>query len=443
VSATLTAPLPSRSAAAPAAAEGGNGARLLDTWLGTQATNLLRHVESLRRFNLGEFGTGPSAPSEAHVEAANKFIDRYKDKLVDVARSVEAAVAIARREPSAQRLQLVLERKDAVANRVLYVEGIWDFYFDLFVQRMSAFAERLRAVDRIAANCYEDLYVGMGAAQPTPRLLPFTYAQSGFGPLTYRRGVPIMKLRRQANPFPLVVIPQHRLANVWALSSVLHEVSHNLQADVGLWERIPRELFARLTGEGGLPESVATVWARWHKEVMADMLALVFGGPGAVESLMDVVGRSRDNTVRFSPLAVHPTPYLRTFINTLLLRRLGLGKLADEIDAAWRALYPQVSDAEIPRAIRSSFRRAAELVIDTMIFKPYAQLANKSVAQIIAFGPAQMEMIAQGARILAEGGDPIAVPPRFMIGAARVAVGRKLATPQAITDNFYRTLGRR
>ncbi len=45
----------------------------------------------------------------------------------------------------------------------------------------------------------------------------------------------------------------------------------------------------RLTREARLPESIATVWARWHKEVMADMLALVLGGPGAVESLMDVV----------------------------------------------------------------------------------------------------------------------------------------------------------
>jgi hypothetical protein len=443
MSATLTAPPPTASAAAPAAAERGDGSRLLDNWLATQSTNLLRHVSSIRRFVPGEFGSGPAAPSEAHVEAANKFIDRYKDKLVDTARSVEAAVAIARREPAAPRLQLVLERKDAVAQRVLYVEGIWDFYFDLFVQRLSAFGERLRAVDRIAANCYEDLYVGMGSAQPTPRLLPFTYAQSGFGPLTYRRGVPIMKLRRQANPFPLVVIPQHRLANVWALSSVLHEVSHNLQADVGLWERIPRELFARLTSEGKLPEPVAAVWARWHKEIMADMLALIFGGPGAIESLMDVVGRSRPNTVTYSPLAVHPTPYLRTFINTLLLRRLGLGKLADEIDAAWKALYPRVSAEEIPPAIGRMFRQAAELVIDTMIFKPYAQLANKSVAQIVAFGPAQMQMVAQGARILAEGSDPIAIPPRFMIGAARYALDRRLAPPQTITDNFYRTLGRR
>lgn len=415
---------------------------LLDDWLALQATNLLRHVTSLRRFTPEEFGKGENAPSDAHIEAANKYIGGFKDRLTDLARGVDAAVKIARREPTSSRLRLVLLRKDGVAQRVLYVEGLWAFFFDLFVQRLATFGERLRAIDRIGANCYEDLYVGMGAAQPTPRLLPFSYVQSG-GPVTFRRGVPLSKLRHQANPFPLIYIPQHRLENVWALSSVLHEVSHNLQADVGLWERIPRELYIRLTREGRLPEPVARVWARWHKEVMADMLALILGGPGAVESLMDVVGRSPRNTVVFSPLAVHPTPYLRVFINTVLLRRLGLGQLADQIDRAWKALYPRITPADIPPSLMGTFKPAAELVVDTMIFKPYAQLAGKSVAKIIDFGPAQMQMIAQAARILAEGKDPIAIPARFMVGAARYALGRRLASPEKITENFYRTLGRR
>src|SRR6202043_139831 len=101
----------------------------------------------------------------------NRFIDRLRLKLVDLARWVEAAAEAARREPSADRLRVLLERKQVAGNRVLYVEGIWDFYFDLFVQRLSSFGERLRAVDRIAANCYEDVYTGLGPAQPTPTLL--------------------------------------------------------------------------------------------------------------------------------------------------------------------------------------------------------------------------------------------------------------------------------
>jgi hypothetical protein len=417
--------------------------RLLDNWLVIQSINLTRHAKSLRPFAKDEFGTGPASPSEGHIEAVNRFIDSFRSKLVERARWVDAAAAAARREPTAERFRMLLERKQTVSNRVLYVEGIWDFYFDLFVQRLSTFGERLRTVDRIAANCYEDLYVGLGTAQPTPSLLPFSYANSGFSPATFRRGVPMMRLRRNPNPFPLIMLPQHRLDNVWALSSVLHEVSHNLQADLGLWEEIPARVYHRLTGEGGFSPQVARVWAHWHKETMADMFALVLGGPAAVESLMDVVGRSPASTVQFSADSVHPTPYLRVLINLILLRRLGFDSMAADLTRIWQRLYPRVSSDDIPPFFMKTFQPAAEMVVDTMVFQPYRQFANKPLARVVKFGPSQMEMIELAGRRIAAGQDPGTVPLRFMISAARFALDKQLANPQTITDNFYRILGRR
>jgi len=417
--------------------------KLLDNWLNIQAINLTRHSKSLRPFSKDEFGTSPAAPSEAHIEAVNRFIDRFRSQLVEMARWVEAASAAARREPTPERLQVLLERKQTVSDRVLYVEGIWDFYFDLFVQRLSSFGERLRTVDRIAANCYEDLYVGLGTAQPTPSLLPFSYANSGFSPATFRRGVPMMRLRRNPNPFPLIMLPQHRLDNVWALSSVLHEVSHNLQADLGLWEEIPARVYQRLTGEGRIPADVAKVWAHWHKETMADMFALVLGGAAAVESLMDVVGRSPASTVKFSPFSVHPTPYLRVLINLILLRRLGCEQMASDLTRVWLRLYPRITAQDIPPAFMKNFYPAAEMVVDTMVFQPYRQFANKSLAQVVKFGIPQMEMIKLAGQRLAAGQDVGTIPLRFTISAARFALDKQLASPQTITDNFYRILGRR
>jgi hypothetical protein len=360
-----------------------------------------------------------------------------------MARWVDAAATMARREPSPERLRVLLERKQTVGNRVLYVEGIWDFYFDLFVQRLSSFGERLRAVDRIAANCYEDLYVGLGTAQPTPALLPFSYADSGFSPATFRRGVPLRRLRHNPNLFPLIMLPQHRLDNVWALSSVLHEVSHNLQADVGLWDVLPVRIYRRLAGEGKLPPAIAQVWARWHKEMMADMFALVLGGPAAVESLMDVVGRAPAATVAFSAMSVHPTPYLRVLINLILLRRMGFSRMATDLGRVWQRLYPRVTPNDIPVQFLATFQPAAELAVDTMAFTPYRELGGKSLVQVLEFGPRQMAMVENAGRRLAAGQDPGTVPARFMVSAARFALDQRLAAPQAITDNFYRMLGRR
>ena len=42
---------------------------------------------------------------------------------------------------------------------------------------------------------------------------------------------------KQLNPFPLVQLPYHRLVNPWTLGAVMHEVSHNLQTDLGLSKR--------------------------------------------------------------------------------------------------------------------------------------------------------------------------------------------------------------
>ncbi len=416
---------------------------LLDNWLNVQSINLTRHAKSLRPFTKDEFGTSPAAPSEAHIEAVNRLLDRFRSKLVEMARWVDAAAKAARREPTSERLRVLLERKQVASNRVLYVEGIWDFYFDLFVQRLSNFGERLRTVDRITANCYEDLYTGLGTAQPTPSLLPFSYANSGFSPATFRRGVPLMRLRRNPNPFPLIMLPQHRLDNVWALSSVLHEVSHNLQADLGLWEEIPARLFQRLTTEGRIPAEVAKVWANWHKETMADMFAMVLGGPAAVESLMDVVGRSPASTVKFSPFSVHPTPYLRVLINLILLKRLGCEKMASDLTRVWMRLYPRITANDIPLPFMKTFYPAAEMVVDTMVFQPYRQFANKSLAQVVKFGLPEMEMIKLAGQRLAAGQDVGTIPLRFTISAARFALDKQLASPQTITDNFYRILGRR
>ena len=358
-------------------------------------------------------------------------------------RWVGAAANTARRDPTSERLRVLLERKQVAGNRVLYVEGIWDYYFDLFVQRLSSFGERLLSVDRVAANCYEDLYVGIGMAQPIPSLLPFSYARSGFSPATYRRGVPIPGLKFNPNLFPLISLPQHRLDNVWALSSVLHEVSHNLQADLGLWDEMPIHIYRRLTGEGRIAPKVAQVWARWHKEMMADMFALLLGGPAAVESLMDVVGRAPASTVKFNPLGVHPTSYLRVLISLVLMRRMGFDKMAGDLRRVWLRLYPRLTPADIPRPMMETFSKASELAVDTMAFQPYKQFANKGLAEVLKFGPKEMEMIEQAGRQLAAGQEVGAVPARFMIGAARFALDNRLATPQVITDNFYKTLGRR
>jgi hypothetical protein len=415
----------------------------LATWLQTQGINVTRHAAALRPFRRGEFGTDAAAPTDGHIQAANALISELRRELLRVTRQVSNASRVAAGEASQARLRRVVVLKEQAHNWVREIERIWDFYFELFGQRQSLpYGNWLLSCDRIALDCYQAAYLGVGVAKSVPAPPPFSYMRTGFSPATFRRGIPLQRLGRRLNPFPLVQLPYHRLINPWTLGAVLHEVSHNLQNDLGLAQVLPREISRELT-RAGHPRVAVAAWTRWNRETFADLSGLLLGGPAVVGSLMDVVGRGPRTTVAYSPRGPHPTPYLRTFISIELLRRMGFPEEAAAYRRAWERVYPNARAGNIPRAILDTFEDANRRVVDVICFRRYAELGNKAYSEVLRFRPKEQEMIEEAARRVAAGTDPGVVPARFLIGATRVALDRRLARPQVITDNFYRELARR
>jgi hypothetical protein len=265
--------------------------------------------------------------------------------------------------------------------------------------------------------------------------------RTGFSPATFRRGIRIRKLG-QINPFPLIQLPYHRLINPWTLGAVLHEVSHNLQTDLGLSRAIPLSVARRLLRAGMSPK-VAATWTRWNRETFADMSGLLLGGPGVMASLMDVLGRGPRTVITFVPGAPHPTPFLRLLLSTELLRRMGFPEEAASYRRAWLKLYPNPRRGAIPREILETFPEAHKLVVDTMCYQPFESLGGKSLSQLYSFNRNHQAMVEEAATRLAAGTDPGVVPERFLVGAARVALDRRLAKPGTIAENFFKELSRR
>jgi hypothetical protein len=415
---------------------------VLVPWVRAQAINVIRHTEALRPFTRAEFGDGAAIPSEAHVRAVNELIGKLREELERRSRRVGTAAAAARKEPTAAALGRFLARKDHAHDSVRYVEKLWDFYLELFGQRQSTYADWLLSCDRIALDCYQPAFLGIGVARSIPSPPPFAYMKTGFSPATFRRGIPLRRLGRQLNPFPLIQLPHHRLVNPWTLGAVLHEVSHNLQNELGLDKAIPRAIARRLLG-AGVGRSVAMTWTRWNRETFADLCGLLLGGPAVVGSLMDVVGRSRAATLSYVPGKPHPTPYLRTLLSVELLRRMGFPDEARRYEKAWKALYPDPTSGDIPKPLLRTFETACPLVVDAIAMRPYRELGGKPLAEVVRFAPKEQQMIEEAAGRLAAGADPGVVPARFLIGAARVAMDRKLASPGTIAKNFYTELTRR
>src|SRR5580698_7081243 len=99
-------------------------APVLKPWLRAQSINVTRHAAALRPFRREEFGTGAAAPTEGHIQAANKLIGALRHKLLRVSKHVANAIGTAIEQPAAARLRRVAERKDRAHKWVQGIEKI-------------------------------------------------------------------------------------------------------------------------------------------------------------------------------------------------------------------------------------------------------------------------------------------------------------------------------
>lgn len=415
---------------------------LVSSFVGGQAVNVRRHLDALRDFTREEFGPSPARPTEGHVQAVNALLARLRRPLDRAVRDVERASAQSRSAGAGARLETVLELKSRAHDWVRATERVWDFYFELFGQRQGAYGDWLLACDRIALDCYQHVFMHLGSPRSIPAPPPFSYMRTGFSPATYRRNIPLRKLGRQLNPFPLVQLPYHRLVNPWTMGAILHEVSHNLQNELQLERSVPLAIL-RGVRRAGLPDSVGQVWTRWNREIFGDMVGCMLGGEAFVASLMDVIGRAPAQALAYSPHGVHPTPYLRTFLSTELLRRMGFGESGSAYAKAWRRLYPDTAASTIPAEVMGTWPAAVRAVVDAVCYTRFPSLGDKALREVILFEPRHQQMIEEAAGRLARGVDPGVVPERFLIGAVRTAVDRRLAAPATLMRHFYLDLSRR
>ena len=412
---------------------------VLRPWLRAQALNVGRHAVALRNFTVEEFGPGPEGPTEGHVQAVNQLLGKLRSHLVGHVRVMNGLVKRALQAPRQPLLSRVVMHKHRAHGHVQQIEKIWDFYFELFGQRQSPYGSWLLGCDRIALDCYQTAYLGIGQARSVPAPPPFAYMRTGFGPATYRRGIRMKSLALKMNPFPLVQLPYHRMVNPWTLGAILHEVSHNLQSDLDLTLAVGRAI-ARTLLAARMPTPVIKTWVRWNRESFADLSGLLLGGPAVLASLMDVVGRTPAVVYSFDPNGVHPTPFLRVLLSAELLRRMGFAEESARFRNAWLRLYPH------PRAIPSEMLRTAKeaiaRVVDAVCYQPFAELGGKKLSEVIRFAPKDQVMIEEAAGRLGRGIDPGIVPERYMIGAARFALDHRLGNAETIKTNFYKELAR-
>ena len=369
----------------------------------------------------------PFAPSRAHFRAANARLSAIETA---VRRRFDRVRATLEREP----LERVLIDIALVERELDRARRLFGMFFEVFAQRGTSFGPALAAHDAIAEDCYQAIRAAAPQVFRGPLLKPVCYMEHGFSPATMRRGVSMSRLLGEANPFPLIRIPWDR-DQPWQ-AVFMHEVAHNLQADLGIWQENRQALVKRMIGRVGHP-LLASIYGRWHKEIWADLAAILLGGPAAAWGMAEFLAHPSPRTLTYRPGGAHPTAFLRVAILAEMLRRMGFVRDADSLNRVWRTLYRPERGHRMPGQLLSGVDRVVAEVVDETMFQTRRNLGQRAVADIIPFGPDDQAAILAGAGKLVSGAiEAVDLPPRHLVSAAAYAVASGLSDPRRLADQI-------
>lgn len=404
------------------------------TFLLTKIKGLAARAQRLTQIDYASVGIRPQdlpySPSPAHFRAANQ-------RLAKIGREIRRRLRHLRHTWETVPQQQVLIDIALVEREIDRARRAFGLFFEVFGQRGTTFAPGLAAHDAIAIDCYHavrqvapDLFRG-------PLLKPISYMEHGFSPATIRRGVVLNRLLGEPNPFPIIRIPWDRESPWQAV--FLHEVAHNLQADLGIWQENRQAVVRRVLQFSSDP-GITRIYGRWHKEIFADLAAILLGGPAAAWGMAIFLAHPSPRVFTFRPGSAHPTAFLRVLILAEMLQRLGFGGDAARLRRVWLELYtPQTTHRLPPRLLLTSDQLIPQIV-DEIAFQTRRNLAQRSLVDIIPFGRQDQRSILMGARALTRGQIPADLPPRFMVSAASYALASGRIPSQELSDRVIHHL---
>jgi hypothetical protein len=405
-------------------------------FLHTKILALAARARRLHRVDYSSVGIRPQdlpyAPSPAHFRAANQ-------RLATISQAIERRLEHVKATWATHPYSQVLIDIALVEREVDRARRSFGLFFEVFGQRGTTFAPNLAAHDVIATDCYTAIRQIAPQIFRGPLLKPVCYMEHGFSPATMRRGVSLNRLLGEPNPFPLIRIPWDR-DNPWQ-AVFLHEVAHNLQADLGIWQENRRAVLQRTLRFSGDPGLTRT-YARWHKEIFADLAAILLGGPAAAWGMAIFLAQPVPRTLTFRPGGAHPTPYLRILILAEMLRRIGFAQVGDRLQRVWQQLYNPAQAHRIPTNLLTTADQLIPQIVDEIAFQTRRNLGQKALADILRFQPADEQTIQAGARALVQGKVPTDLPPRFLVSAASYALATNRVQSRDLAERVIRQLNR-
>jgi len=284
----------------------------LDAWLGRA------EVDELLEKNL------------AQIEALDYFLHVLCKSNEDSFNALDPAGSVA----------VFLAKSLDITEAIIKSRFIWDFFRDrLELRFVPRFRQLLLMADLVSHDCYTAVMDRAKALQIIPergfREYPLVGLVAQFAPSTFVR---LPGLQNHNLPVPVIDLPWDHLVNPWELLIMAHEVGHDVDADLGGLSQALQPAIASQLNEFGTPMGHIVRWQQWTSEILADLVGILLTGPAFVGALAGLLTLPRSHVLHISSTDKHPPHYLRVFINTALVRRLGQPQLAEALEAIWRAL---------------------------------------------------------------------------------------------------------
>jgi hypothetical protein len=317
---------------------------------------------------------------------------------------------------------------------ILTVHRLWGFFRDkLALRSVPPFQEYLFLADELAWACYEAAQRRVLATHvPAEEVKepPLVFFSDSSSPFTSSRNsayelepvedeeLPPDEGRDDLKslPVPVIGIPWFQIRHLPDALVIGHEVGHDVEDDFRLTERLSIVLDSAME-KAKLRDDHRDAWQGWLGEVFADVYGSLATGPAFVGTLIDFLATDPRQVAgeHLSPpdWGDYLPAHLRVLFNLEILIHQGFEKEARRLRDEWLETYPAHQMKE--------FEADLPIVARALLDGPYPELGNVSLAEVLAFTPAQHD---EAARLAADLLNKIKLrsdDARLLLAAARLA----------------------
>jgi hypothetical protein len=359
------------------------------------------------------------------AEELRKAFGPYRDRvetlslfLLEMLNAIQDEIESVERDYGRTHIYQTLSELAKVEQSLDEIQTTWQLFRTCFEQRvLPNFEPVMPLMDAIAFDCYHPVLDEARRAGLTEssflKEAPLTYLHIGLDVSPWRRHVQAQARQGAPLPIPLIRVPREDVDNVWNLLSICHEVGHDLYHNLNLEEETRQKIYLTLKSLG-VSDQRAQLWINWHAELFADLFGTLIAGPAFVDAGMERLAGPPDLMLRLDPHDPHPTPYLRPFLGTFLVREMGFVDEAVHLEEEWVSVYGSSPEFQM-------FFQEIPYVVHTLVHGEYQSLKGRALSGFVRVYKQEDDRAVTRAKAALLREQPAECPPLQAICAARYA----------------------